>query len=106
LIDIVGSEITVSALGSLDKNPKYSPTLFRKNADFGTNSDIPYSGAFYFRLSKNNLYYTNSKDDMLVKGALSISNVIDASGKLSQIAGWCFRVIDKERDEWTLCPFT
>jgi len=55
--------------------------MFRKNPEFGTNPDIPYKGAFYFRLSKNNLYYTNSKEDMLVKGALSISNVLDASGK-------------------------
>lgn len=33
---------------------------------------------------------------MIVKGALSIENLLDATGKDNQIAGWCFRVTNKE----------
>lgn len=107
LVDVIGSELTVSEIGELaDKKANYAPTLFRKNDQYGINSDIPYPGAFYFRLSKNNLYYTSSKEDMLVKGAISVDNILEASGRDNQIAGWCFKVTDKEKDEWSLCAFT
>ena len=107
LVDVIGSEITVSPSGELhDRSTKYAPTFFRKNDQYGINPDIPHPGDFYFRLSKNNLYYTSSKEDMLVKGAISVDNIMEATGRDNQIAGWCFKVIDKEKDEWTLCAFT
>ena len=49
---------------------------FRQNSRWSaTSKDVPEQDAFYFRLSGLNLYFTESKGDMVVLGAIAISNI-------------------------------
>jgi len=47
---------------------------FRVNELYGKDENIPDNTSFYFRLSGFNLYYTGSKESMVVLGAIAVSN--------------------------------
>jgi len=50
-------------------------TYFRSNGQFGIDKEIKEKTQFYFRLSGRNLYYTETKTDMRVLGAISVRNI-------------------------------
>lgn len=84
--------------------PDQAPgSYFRKNTVF-PKEGIPAETKFYFRLSKNNLYYTASKKEMVVLGAIAITNIEQVSqADNSYMTGYCIQVKDAEMDLWVLC---
>jgi hypothetical protein len=40
---------------------------------------VPSDDAFYFRISGLNLYYTETKTDMIVLGAISVDNIVSSN---------------------------
>jgi hypothetical protein len=60
-------------------NMKAATAVFRKNRYYGKVKDIPAQDSFYFRLTGTNLYYTETKTDMIVLGAIAIKNVFSTS---------------------------
>jgi len=56
---------------------------------------VPVIDSFYFRLTTNNLYYTETKVDALVLGAVQISNIVKT---LPYEPKGCFKIVDKEKD--------
>jgi hypothetical protein len=60
---------------------------------------VPFPEAFYFRLTEKNLYYTETKSDTRVLGAIAIHNIVGTKS-----AGeTCFAIDEEEVDPWTLC---
>ena len=53
-------------------------------------------------MSGDNLYYTETKKDMIVLGATAIKNVVRPIAS-SLDSENCFVVENSERDEWDLC---
>lgn len=85
--------------------PEVPPGMnFRKNT---AKSGPPNDSSFYFRLSGLNLYYTATDKDMVVLGALKISNIQQVmKADQSYLSDNCLSVKDIENDEWTLCAAT
>jgi len=51
-------------------------TVFKQNDAFSSNdenNELPTPDSYYFRLNKNNLYYTSDSNSIVVLGAISIS---------------------------------
>lgn len=61
---------------------------------------------FWFRLTKNSLFYSSTKTDLNVLGIIEIKNLFDID-KSSDISGskeyFCFNVSDSENKEWKIC---
>lgn len=80
---------------------RLNPTITNPNA-----SCAPYQNSFYFRVSGLNIYYTTSKDDMNVLGAIQIKSIIslqiDSNTYVKNIKS-CFQVTDKEDIKWKIC---
>ncbi len=76
--------------------------MFRKNLQFTTNSYIiPSEDSFYFRISGDNVYYTETQSDLKVLGAISVDNIMSTNH--SDLENDCFTVNNSENDEWHLC---
>lgn len=73
-------------------NPIYSP--------IGTKS-VPNQEAFYFRISGNNIFYTQSDTDLKVLGALAVHKIEPIQD--SYMRKNCFSV-SNQQDRWMLCP--
>ena len=97
------SMIHVEVIGPDQSNEeRHVKGNFRKNSKLTPEKkDVPDPDAFYFRLSGTNLYFTETKDDMVVLGTMAIKNVEDVAN--SDIHQSCFKVQSKEFDEWDLC---
>jgi hypothetical protein len=61
---------------------------------------VPTIDAYYFRLTNENLYYTETPSDSVVLGAIQISNIVRT---LPYMSKGCFKIVDKEKDEWQVC---
>ena len=77
-------------------------SYFRKNEKF-KDGGPPNESSFYFRLSGLNLYYTATQADLLVLGAIKITNIEAIQPADKSFMGDCISVKDVEKDEWTLC---
>lgn len=68
---------------------------------------LPSNKFFWFRLSGLNIYYSSTKTDMNVLGAISIdslSTVVSTGTDAStEYISTCFTVSDHNRDEWKIC---
>jgi carbonic anhydrase len=82
--------------------------FFRLNSAFNDNTidldsppDVHY---FWFRLSGRNIYYSSTKNDVNILGAINIANVQDSTpyNDYSNEAT-CFNVKDTEYKSWKLC---
>ena len=73
---------------------------FRKNEKYCPDGPIPTIDSFYFRLNHLNLFYTQTKEDNLVFGAIELKNIVKT---LPYLPKGCFKIVDKEKDEWMLC---
>lgn len=83
--------------------PEVAPgSYFRKNEKF-KDGGPPSESAFYFRLSGLNLYYTATQADLIVLGAIKISNIDAVTPADTSYMGKCITVNDLESDQWTLC---
>ena len=49
--------------------------LFRRNLKFVEGGSIPSEDVFYFRLSGSNIYYTETREEVSVLGAISVDNI-------------------------------
>jgi carbonic anhydrase len=60
---------------------------------------------FYFRLVKNFIYYTISKNDINILASIDIVSVNEKSLFLpgQEIDGLCFSILDQENNNWDLC---
>lgn len=74
---------------------------FRKNQHSGIDKTVPSEESFYFRISGLNLYYTETQKDMIVLGAIAVTNIVSPS--TSALGLNCFRVVNLEGDKWDLC---
>jgi hypothetical protein len=97
MLEITGGYVSIGEGGDSanDKGPPASN--FRRNQLFGKDPSIPNEASFYFRLSNNNLYYTANAKDLVVLGALSVTNIqaiVDTDTTFN--AGFCFAVKDTE----------
>jgi carbonic anhydrase len=64
----------------------------------------PGSFYFWFRLSGRNIYYSTTKTDINILGAINIVNVDDAIPKNDfSVEASCFSIKDKELKNWKLC---
>ena len=72
LLEMAGGYVSIAQTPDSNEPPG---SYFRKNSQYGKDSAIPSDSSFYFRLSMNNLYYTATDKDLVVLGAISISNV-------------------------------
>ena len=57
---------------------------------------------FWFRLSGTHVYYSMTKTDMNVMGAISVDSIKDATMNSDQTK-FCFVIDDEEKSQWTLC---
>ena len=73
---------------------------FRKNEKYCPDGPIPTIDSFYFRLNHLNLFYTQTKEDNLVFGAIELKNIVKT---LPYLPKGSFKIVDKEKDEWMLC---
>ncbi len=79
--------------------------MFRKNLKFNSNSMIiPTEDSFYFRISGSNVYYTETRSDLKVLGAISVKNI--QSTNPSDLEKDCFTINNSENDEWHICAFS
>ncbi len=83
---------------------------FRINKAHGNPSmedKLPSDRFFWFRLSGKNIYYSSTKTDMNILGAVSIdsiSSVLSTGTEGStEFITTCFTVKDHIRDEWKIC---
>jgi carbonic anhydrase len=60
---------------------------------------------FYFRLVKNLIYYTISKNDINMLSSITIASIEEKSLFLpgQELDGLCFTILDKENFNWDLC---
>jgi carbonic anhydrase len=70
----------------------------------------PSSREFWFRLSGLNIYYSVSKKDINILGAISIKTITNAVLDTTQIyvgnnATYCFTVWDTNYHDWRVCSF-
>ena len=85
-------------------NRKY----FRINQAYKPGQDSqkspPKKKYFWFRLSGKNLYYSMTTNDINVLGVVSVKNIADSypSKNISSEKN-CFKVLDREGRDWTLC---
>ena len=75
---------------------------YKKGAD--SSKSPPNKKYFWFRLSGKNLYYSMTTEDINVLGVVSVKNIVDsyASKDLSTDKN-CFKILDREGRNWTLC---
>lgn len=92
--------MTVSPIGEIQTTMGDSPHVLRNNQEYKPGSDIPSQTSFYFRLSGSNIYYTSTKNDMIVLGAMNIQNIMEIASEGSNMPGWCFKINDIEKDYW------
>jgi len=64
--------------------------------------EIPYDNSFYFRLTSGNLFFTEDKQDFVVKGSLAVKNIHGTKNNNRQ-EQYCFDVMNSEDDEWVVC---
>lgn len=57
---------------------------------------------FWFRISGTHLYYTMTKDDMNLMGAIAVDEILDAKST-HDATRFCFKVQDQENIPYTLC---
>ena len=85
-----------TALKGLSKNANH-----RMNNLFGSNPDVKYPDAFYFRITKDwTMYYTSSKEDSVVLGVM-----VPEKMKMKFITMACFEISDSTSETWGLCGF-
>ena len=102
MVEMVDGYVSVAEEGPSEAD-QAPGSYFRKNTVF-PKEGIPAETKFYFRLSKNNLYYTASQKEMVVLGAIAITNIEQVSqADSSFMTGYCIQVKDAELDQWVLC---
>lgn len=81
-------------------NQAFNPGNLSKNLPSGKKY-------FWFRLSGKNLYYSMTRDDINVLGAISVRNIVDSYPNKQIVSEkHCFRILDREQKTWTLCAQT
>ena len=92
---------------------KLDSEFFRMNEAFENEVEEekgPSNKFFWFRLSGLNIYYSLTKSDMNVLGAISVRHVSRISKSELTLVGYsksyCFTVQDRERNDWKLCSLT
>ena len=81
--------------------------FYRINTAFNsaTDDNLPKNNlTFWFRLSAKSLYYSNTKTDMNVLGAILVENIIDAR-PLNDYGNekTCLQIDDVENHNWKIC---
>ncbi len=62
---------------------------------------------FWFRLSGKNLYYSMTRQDINVLGAVTVKNIVDTIPNKKMVREkHCFKILDRESRIWTLCAET
>lgn len=56
----------------LNPRPAFIKGNFRKNTQYVKDGPIPTPDSFYFRLNENNFYYSETKEDSVILGAIEI----------------------------------
>jgi len=83
---------------------------FRINGAYGNKNlkdKLPNDKFFWFRLSGLNLYYSSTKTDINILGAVSIETVdqvmTPGQDSSTEYITTCFKVTDQLREEWKIC---
>jgi hypothetical protein len=72
-----------------DKNPNNQPSQNK---------------LFWFRLSKEQIFYSSTKEDLNILGGHKIEHIVDAlSLKKNEHGFYCFTIIDRSGHDWTIC---
>lgn len=100
MVEMTGGYISVADGPPAPDVPPGS--YFRKNIAEGPPND----SSFYFRLSGLNLYYTATDKDLVVLGAIKITNIEIVVVADNSYVGKCISVKDMELDQWTICAPT
>jgi carbonic anhydrase len=86
---------------------KVDSEYFRLNDAFasGSGDDKPPSErAFWFRLSGSHLYYSMTKSDINIMGALAVEDIVSTKENTNDPDnGLCFTVRDTEEHQWKIC---
>jgi len=72
---------------------------FRVNTEFGLNPKVPNNTFFYFRLTRQNLFYSEAIDNLQQLGAISIINIRSVLDR----SDFCIQINDDEIDNWIIC---
>lgn len=77
----------------MNKSVNYESGTYRKNQQFvaGKTTPVPAIDAFFFRISGTNIYYTETETEMIVLGAIAVTNVEAAKNGENDS---CFEVVD------------
>jgi carbonic anhydrase len=117
---VLGDWLEISSLAFSNKN-RYPPIVmpngkvipvrtngehFRINEGFTIDMSAPEGPLddkyFWFRLSGTHLYYTMTKDDMNLMGAIAVDEILDAKST-HDASRFCFKVQDQENTPYTIC---
>ena len=87
---------------------KVDQNFFRINSAFDDNNPDPSMPPekffFWFRLSGKNIYYSLTKTDINILGAINIINIEDTNAHNDySMEASCFNIRDKEENNWKLC---
>ena len=101
---VIGQKKTVSI--------KTDQNNYRINGAYGNKNlvvvpKLPNDKFFWFRLSGLNMYYSSTKTDINILGAISVESIDDVTvpgqDSTSEFITTCFKVKDSTRAEWKIC---
>lgn len=77
---------------------------FKKSDENKIENNPPGTNCFWFRLYGHNLYYSSTKSDINILGAVTVHKVVGLINLEQDHAGYhCFVIRDETKQEWKIC---